>query len=252
LEINNTDEMEFVLEPLAVGLEKSVEDDPEIMRTAFGKKNRILVGKPKILLFEPKEFGLRAQEVKGGKREGFDFLSVATTVSFLPDFGCKFVSADFSITFSTDRGLPHSLPRPIVIGMRPREAVRKEDYKSQHKSAAKLSGSVSPGFAKVSGELSETSSFQVGGKAVIRDIYAFGLNGTEAGWRFQASLGHELAGIYEDLALAVRRPANSALFGEVRFGAEIAVKAVLDRWATVAFGLSVKRSVEKSFELFRE
>ncbi len=240
--MNATRNVELVLEPLPSGLEKSTEYDAEILRTAFGKKNRIMVGQPTLRPFEVKEFALSAKQVEQHRRDGFDLVTAVVTISFVPDFGCKFVAADFSVAFLSDPDPNSSTPRPVVVDMRPRESVRQEEYKSQHDLSAKVSGSVSPGFAKLVGELSEARSFQVGGKTTIRDLYAFGVGGSEAGWRFQASVGHDLAGIYQDLAFAVRRPVHAPLLGEMKLGAEIAVEGMLDRWATLAFGLAQKRS----------
>jgi hypothetical protein len=240
--MNAQGDIELVLEPLPMAVEKSGQEDPEIVRTAFGKKNRIIMGRPCLRRFEAKEFGLTRKDVERRMGEGFEIVTTSTTISFVPDFGCRFVGAEFSISFSTGEHATIARPRPTVIDIHPRESVRQENYKSQSKSSTKFKGSMSPGFAKLLGERSETKSVQVGGKSTVRDIYAFGLNGVEAGWRFQASLGHELAGIQEDLALAVRRPVNAPLFGEVKLAAEIAVESMLDRWATVVFGLNQTRS----------
>jgi hypothetical protein len=248
--MNATNDIELTLEPLAITVEKSVDDEPNIIRTAFGKKNRVIIGAPVLRSFEPKSFGLTAKEADHYRRNGLALATVATTVSFVPDFGCKFVAADISLSFSTDPRSDTATAAPTVVNIHPRESVRQDTYKSQRKVSAKLKGSASAGFAKLLGELNESRSFQVNGKTMIKNVYAFGLNGGEAGWRFQASLGHELAGIYEDLALAVRRPVDTRLFGEVKLAAEIAVEGMLDRWVTVAFGLSQKRArVDKLFEL---
>jgi hypothetical protein len=245
--MNSTRDLELVLEPLTEGLEKSAGRESGVLQTAFGKKNRIMLGAPVLRALEPAEFGLTAQDVADRQLEGFRLAAVATTVSFLPDFGCRFIAADLSVAFSTG---PDAAPPPTVVDLRPREIVREEDYTSEDNATAKLSGSVSPGFAKLLGEVSKSSRVQTGGKTMVRDLYAFGLDGPEAGWRFQASRGHDLAGIYEGLVFAVRLPAQARLYGEVRLGAEIAVEAALDRWATLAFGLAGRRTAsEVQFEL---
>jgi hypothetical protein len=247
------EEIEFMLEPLAQTVEKSSPEDPEILKTAFGKRNRIIISRPRLRRFEPKEFGLAPKSAERQQRPGCELVTASTTVSFVPDFGCRFVGGEVSISFSNGTDSLPVRDRPTIIDLRPREAVRSENYKLQSKSSAKVTGSISPGFAKFLGELSETKSLQVGGKATVRDIYAFGLNGSEAGWRFQASMGHDLSGMYENLAFAVRRPVGGKLFGEVRLAAEIAVESTLDRWATVVCGLRQKRSDEgRRFELFTE
>lgn len=247
-------DIELILEPLQRNLEKSTEeksagDESEVVRTAFGKRNRIIVGRPKLGVFDAKKSGLSAKDIEPHKRKGLNLAAVTTTLSFVPDFGCKFVAADFSISFSIREGAPDS-PRPVVIDMRPRETVWQQSYKSQQKSSAKLSGSMKSGFAKVLAELSETRSVQAGGKTVMREVYAFGLRGPEAGWRFQASPTRELAGIYEDLVLLVGYPHGASLFGEIKLAADVAVESLLDRWATVAFGLGSGRPrQDRIFEL---
>jgi hypothetical protein len=220
------------------------------MRTAFGKKNRMMLGQPRVRLFELKEFDRSAREVEREERLGFEFVTVSMSVSFVPDFGCAFVAADLTFAFSSGSDDSASADAPLVIDMRPREVVREDAYKAQHKSDAKLSGSISPGFAKLFGEISNSNSFQVGGKMMIRDLYAFGLDGPEAGWRFQASLGHELSGIYDGLSFAIKKRKQSPLVAELKIGAEVAVNALLDRWVTMAFGLSQKTSItQRRYEL---
>ena len=68
----------------------------------------------------------------------------------------------------------------------------------------------------------------------------FGVGYVEAGWRYTASVGHELTGDREGL-LVVRRRADTPLRAEVKVGAEIAVTAAMDRWVTVVFGLTSQR-----------
>ena len=223
----------FDLEPLDVADEKSFSATP-VLRTAFGKENRISMSPPRMQPFDPSLFAAAAA-LAGNDGDGLKMVS--TTLSFIPDFGCAFVAADFSLEFSLD-----GEETPVVVDLAPRETFREEDYQSAQERTLSLKGKVAPGLAEILAEAGLSASVEVGGKRRIRDIWAFGLGGSEAGWRFQSSVGHRLAGIYDDLRLAVRCPRDAVLQARVRFGAEIAVENQIDQWATLAFGLGHKRT----------
>jgi hypothetical protein len=226
--------VEFTLDPLPTAVEKSVPDGSGIVRTAFGKRNRILVAPPEAFPFEVSKFDISKKELARLRDLGSELVGVRTTISFVPDHGCGFVAADLTLAFAA---LGHQ-SRPIVIDIRPRETTRKEAYSSQNTKASKVSASANPGFAKLIGELSEKKLTKSGGKRIMRDLYAFGLNGSEAGWHFQSNPGNEISGVYDNLIFALRVPPMSKIRAEVRFGAEIAIQDAVDRWATLAFGIS--------------
>ena len=230
--------IEFDLEALAPGEEKSVGDAQPILKTAFGKENRISLSPPRLEPFDRAAFKFSAAELGRHRADGHRLAVVSTTLSFIPDFGCAFVAADFSLSFSC----PDAGGKPTVVDLNPREVARDEDYQSQREHSTKLGGSLSPGLAEILAESAESSTVEISGKRRTRDVWGFGIGGAEAGWRFQASLGHVLAGIYENSRYAVRFPEGAKLHAQVRFGAEIAVEDTLDRWATFVFGLGRKRT----------
>jgi hypothetical protein len=229
--------IDFELEALSPGLQKSVGATESVLNSALGKKNKISVSPPDLEPFKAGEFGLNPAEVEGHRRKGRRLVAVKTMLSFIPDFGCAFIAADYSLRFLC----PDTQDAAMVIGLRPREVTREEDFQTERKGTAKLSGSLKPSFAEFLAEVSRSTTVEIGGKRTTRDIWGFGLGGSEAGWRFQASLGHALAGIYDNLEFAVSVPPNARLHAQVRFGAEIAVEDHMDRWATLAFGLNRQR-----------
>jgi hypothetical protein len=229
--------IEFDLEALALGDEKSAGDTRPLLKTAFGKENRISLSPPRLEHFDQVAFTLSPAEVERHRANGHRLVVVSTTLSFIPDFGCAFVAADFSIGFScSDAG-----GSPMVVDLHPREVTRDEDYQSQRERSAKLSGSLSPTLAEILAEAGGSSTVEIGGKRKIRDIWGFGLGGSEAGWRFQASLGYALTGIYDNLSFAMRLREGATLHAQIRFGAEIAIQDKLDQWVTHIFGLGRKR-----------
>jgi hypothetical protein len=243
-------DVELVLEPLEDEVVKAAQTNTALLKSAFGKRNRIMVGRPASSELGPDEFGYSVEVVEKERLRGFELVRIVTNASFVPDFGCKFVAADLSFAFSTtlEGGKPRAAP--IVCELRPREVVRENTYREEHKTGAKVSGTLTAGFTKLLSELSDSNTFKVGGKMMVRDVYGYGLNFPEAGWRLQASLGHELAGIYEGLTFVVKKPTGAPLFAELKVGAEIAVEGAVDRWATLAFGLSRNsNALDRIFDL---
>lgn len=229
-------DIEFDLEALELRGTKSPNTSP-ILRTAFGKENRISLAPPVMTPFDPSAFALSEEEIGRYWSGDNQLVTISTALTFKPDFGCAFLASDFSIVFSLSDG-----GTPAVVDLSPRQVVRDESYQSQKELSAKIKGSVSPGLFKVLTVAGASGSVEVGGTRQTRDVWAFGLGGAEAGWRFQASLGHTVAGIFDDLRLAVCLPKGAGLRAQVRFAAEIAVENRLDNWATLAFGLGRTRS----------
>jgi len=243
--------IDLLLEPLEDPQVKSAQPDAALLRSAFGKNNRIIVGQPVVNRIKPSEFGYSSEQIQLEQSRGFELVSVVTSVSFVPDSGCRFIAADLTLTFSSGKDSTESTVRPIVCELKPREVVRKQTYKELHEMKAKMSAE----FAKLLGaQLDERIQSETEGTEIFKDIYGFGLNYHEAGWHFQAGLGFPLTGIVHDaLYFVVKKPSRATLLAELKVGAEIAVESAIDRWATIAFGLARKsNALGHSFDLSSE
>lgn len=221
----------FDLEPVADAPVKDAGADEAVLRSALGKRNRILLRPPTARVLTGHVDGLAHQDVARERQQGFEFVAVEVGFSLRPDFGCHFVAADLSLRFSG------GAERPLVKALKPREQVRELSFSERRAKEGELSAKVAPGFGEVLAKLTDANSVQTEGKLKLRDVYGFGIGFVEAGWRYTASLGQDLAGDREG-TLVVRRRAGAPLAAELKLGAEIAVAGAMDRWATLAFGLA--------------
>ncbi len=228
------------LEPIDLEEVKGAGEDQGMVATFLGKKNRILLGEPRHRSYLA---GLLAKgerlpdEVENQVRNGFDYHQVTTSLTLLPDRGCSFLSVDFSIElFAVQPNGQITPKRPVVYRVRPDPVVRELKYKQTSKLGAELGGELQGGLGKLLAKVSEEESFEQNGAWYIKELYGYGENFSEAGWRLTGHPDWELSGDVNDLELVVRSPQGARLQGRFYVAAEIAIERTLDRWLTAAFG----------------
>ncbi|MCZ7568836.1 MAG: hypothetical protein M5U01_09645 [Ardenticatenaceae bacterium] len=229
------------LEPIDLGEVKALGEDQGVIETFLGKRNRILLGRPRAKNYLA---GLLAQsselpaEVEAQVRKGYDFQHVITNLSLLPDRGCAFLSVDFSVELFASvpaRDEP-SGERPIVFDVRPRQVVRELKYRQSTRQGYEAGGGIQGGLGTLSAKVSQEHAYEQDGVWYVKELYSYGLNFSEAGWRMSAHPDWMLSGDVSDLELVVQYPQGARLQGRFHVAAEVAVEVALDRWLTAAFG----------------
>ena len=242
------DRLEITLQPLdSNAINKGPGEDQATIRTFMGKQNRILLGKPRSrnyiasLLEESPQL---PDEIESLASKGYEFQHITTNLSLLPDKGCAFVSVDFSIELlAEDKAGAVYAERPIVYEISPNEVVREVKYKEAGKLSAEVGGEIQSGIAKVLSKISQEESFEQDGVLIFKEIYGYGVNFSEAGWRFRAHQGKELSGDTDRLELIVQFTHDTRLMGRFHVAAEVAVEVSLDNWLTTVFTPSSKDNV---------
>ncbi len=245
---NLSSDLLISLEPIEFRDEKLSGEDQGGIETFLGKHNQVRLGRPRFRNYIAELLENSPQlptEIKHLVGKGYDFQHITTSLTLLPAQKCEFVTVDFSIELLaeyTDKEKTLS-ERPVAYEVIPQEIVHKSTYRQQVKSGFEVGGDVKSSFGKILTKFTRENSFERDGNWHVRTLYSYGVNFSEAGWRFLATPDHELSGDIRNLELIIQLPENTQLKGRFNVAAEIAVEVAVDRWLTKAFGSPPNNSV---------
>jgi hypothetical protein len=219
----------FELEPLSTATDRRVETG--FHETVLGKRNRISIGHPTVRkLAEPTVDGLlTGADLESFAADAHDFWSVELSLTLLPDKGCRFSSADFSIALN-----PVNEDLPIVRRLLPdREASRKAVRVERTRDAsAGMSENVLQ-ILEVGASTSRSRSEEWEGSLV--HLESLGAGTREGGWRFTVTDGTEIPLTTTGLRLLCVLPRGGRTAAKLRLVAGIDIRSAVDRWVTAAF-----------------
>ncbi len=227
--------VEIDLTPIGVDPQKGPGEDEGVLSTARGRRNRIRLGAPRYRNYIETLMASSAtlpRDVETEVKNGYDFHEVAPTLTLLPDRDCSFVAVEFGIELSAAAEDGTAADPVTTWEIDPREVVRELAYHESSSSEIRVGGDAGVPAAKLLAELTKEHSYERDGVHYIRDCYGYGLNFFELGWRFQASVDHELAGDIDDLRFVAKVPRSARLSGRFHVAAEIAIHARVDGWLT--------------------
>ena len=227
--------VEIELTPIGLDQQKGLGDDEAVLLTARGRRNRIRFGAPRYRNYIESLMatsGTVPRDIDAERKNGYDFHEVAPTLTLLPDRDCSFVAVEFGIELSAAAEDGTECGPVTTWEIDPREVVRELAYHERSSSEIKVGGNAGVPAAKLLAELTKEHSYERDGVHYVRDCYGYGLNFFELGWRFQASVDHELAGDIDDLRFVAKVPRGAKLSGRFHVAAEIAIHARVDGWLT--------------------
>jgi hypothetical protein len=201
----------------------------ETWQTARRKSNRIALGRPRWRHeTAPSSDGmLTASDLQHDSPDSANFWAVSLDLTLLPDNGCRFRSAQLSLTFE---GAPEI---PNVRRLRPTETSEQQAVTT--KSSGALHVSVK-GLPYTGAELGvdHTDTHEVT-QTLVR-LASFGASTHQAGWRLQLTNAREIPLNSTDLDALIVSP--KGFTGQVVYSviAEIEIRTIADRWLTAIFG----------------
>jgi len=219
----------FELEPLSTATDRRAETG--FHETVLGKRNRISIGHPTVRkLGEPTADGLlTGADLESFAANAHDFWSVELSLTLLPDHGCRFSSADFSIALD-----PVNEDLPIVQRFLPdREASLKTVRVERTRDASVDIGENALRLLEVGASTSCSRSEEWEGSLV--HLESFGAGTREGGWRFTVADGTEIPLTTTGLRLLCVLPRGGRTAAKLRLVAGIDIRSAVDRWVTAAF-----------------
>lgn len=224
----------FELEPITGDIKGPGDDQAELL-TFRGKKNRILLGKPRVSDYLD-DLRAHGAEIPADfarlAAKGYSFVRVRPTISLLPDSGCLFTDVDFSVELSSGSGSE----RPIAYEVRPMQITEVVPAVHTEKMVQELGGEAGVAAGKLIAKVMRENAVEETKSLYLRSLYSYGANFYQAGWRLIATSANALQGNVSDLEIIAQAPTGVELFGRFRIAAQIAVQAAPDRWLTRSFG----------------
>ena len=225
--------MEIELSPIEVSPSKGPGDDQAAIETLLGKKNRVRLGAPRAHDWLAELGRAVPDDVQRAVDKGYAFQKVCPSLTLLPDRGCIFLAVELSVELL---GLPPAGDRPLAYQVTPREVLYSVSVTERASRRIELGGEGQLGVAKLLTKFVDENSIERAGARYLREVYGYGTNFSEVGWRLLAGGKLPLEGDVDELAFIAKVPPNSQLSGRFRIAAEIAVETVVDRWLTRSFG----------------
>jgi hypothetical protein len=219
----------FELEPLSTATDRRVETG--FHETVLGKRNRISIGHPTVRkLEEPTADGLlTGADLEGFAADARDFWSVELSLTLLPDRGCRFSSADFSIALS-----PVNEDLPIIRRFLPdrKASLKTVRVERTRDASAGMSENVLQ-LVEVGASTGRSQSEEWKGSVV--HLESFGAGTREGGWRFTVTAGTEIPLTTTGLRLLCLLPRGEGTVAKLKLVAGIDIRSAVDRWVTAAF-----------------
>lgn len=230
------------LEPLPTDADRKAAT--RVYETARGKRNRVSLGHPVVRRLEqPTADGLLTDaDLASFRSADHDFWSVELALTLLPDEGCRFSSADFSIKLRPIRdGLP------IVRRLYPERETSRKTIRVERSlgTTAGVNDKVTQ-VLDLGASISRKRTDEWEGAAV--HLASFGAGTPDAGWRFTVTDGVDIPLSTIGLRMLCILPQGEAATARAKIVAGIEISNAVDRWITVAFR-SKSGGLETSFEI---
>lgn len=240
--INPASEVELDLVPIDLDTQKGPGEDQAEIATVLSKHSKIRLGAPKCTdwLADLAALGPLPDDVRLRAQAGYAFRHVRPTLTLLPDRGCLFTSAELSIELDAlpaghgKAGGPSA--KPLAYDVLPHEVLYKIQEKNSTRTSFEGSSELGKGPAKLIAKIIRETTVERDGERFVRELYGYGANFREVGWRLQAGGRLPLAGDITDLEFTAQVPSGNSLTGRFRIVAEIAIQTAVDRWLTRVFG----------------
>jgi hypothetical protein len=232
--------IELDLAPLDLDPRKGPGEDQAEISTMLNKRCKIRLGAPRCTDWLAEQ-GILPDEVQRKADQGYAFRRVRPSLTLLPDRGCVFLSAELSIELTTDPDVSGAVaqgraPKALAYDVQPHEVLHEIVEKGTTRTAFEGSNQVAAGPATLLAKVTRESTVERNGVRYLRELYGYGINFSEVGWRLQAGGRLPLAGDVTNLEFVALIPGQVELAGRFRIVAEVAIQTSVDRWLTRLFG----------------